>query len=69
MTPQLIKAGDLEKIQEIFPGKFVFIYVADLETKKADLAGRASCDEDVRLLRTLIHRVTLGETNVPKDRN
>lgn len=69
MSENLIKAGDLAKVQEIFPGKFIFIYVADHETKKGDLAGSCSCEEDVRLMRTLIHRVTLGETNVPKERN
>lgn len=66
---KIIQEGDLAKVQAVFPGKFVFIYVADRTTQVADLAGSASTAEDIRLLKTLLHRVTLGETNVPKERN
>lgn len=66
---KLIKDGDLEKVQAVFPGKFVFIYVADHEKQRVDIAGSASSLEDIRLFRLLLARVTLGETNVPKERN
>ncbi len=69
MSEKIIKDGDLAKVQAVFPGKFVFVYVADRETKTADLAGSASCPEDIKLLRIILHRVTLGENNVPKERN
>lgn len=65
----IIQPGDLAKVQAIFPGKFIFVYVADHATKKADLAGTAQKPEDVSLLKTLIHRVTLGDNGQPKGKN
>lgn len=66
---KVIKDGDLAKVQAVFPDKFVFLYVADKTTKRADLAGCASTPEDVRLFRILLHRVTLGDNGKPKGSN
>ncbi len=69
MSAKIIQDGDLAKVQAVFPGKFVFIYVADKETQKADLAGSVESAQDMKLFRILLSRVTLGETPVPKERN
>lgn len=56
-----IKDGDMTKLSEIFPGKFVLIYVLDRETNVGDLACTIQKEGDAKIARTLIHRLTLGD--------
>jgi hypothetical protein len=67
--PKIIKDGDLAKVQEVFPGKFIFIYVADHQSQSADMAGSAKNAADIKLFRTLLFRVTLGDNGQPKGNN
>lgn len=65
----IIPDGAVGKLSELFPGKFVFVYVADHEEQRADVAFTCRDERDIKLGRLLLARATLGETSVPKDRN
>lgn len=55
LTPKkLIQDGDMGKVSEIFPGKFIFILVRDHASDSNDVAFRMAGEEDAKVAKSIL---------------